>query len=311
MDFRYYEEESDFFSDYSNSDESLPDSSDEIGYFNKEDSLDSTDNSASKRYANSNSMMNDEYISDLDDDYSNKLDSKQKVKKKKKTRQVDPCAPQFIRLPPQIPMNRKMARVISPFTGYNEYPFVPDSLYIETDICSFDLESLGRKFVGVLMDVPWLLPEHTNTTHRMTTDRLYNLRIDKIVDNGLVFVWVEKEVISSCVKLFSKWNFTYVENLVWIKQNIDLTVAKQPYYIFNKSKTSLLIFRKGDKLNLRHQRNPDVVFDIIKRGKYLTEDKPLSVYKIIETILPEGNYKSDKEPGGFLELYVFKNSLIN
>lgn len=225
------------------------------------------------------------------------------MKRKKKPRQLDPYAPQLIRLPPQIPMNRRMARIISPFTGHNEYPFIPDSLHIETDIISFDLTTLGQKFVGVLMDVPWLLPHHSITTHRVTTEDLYKLRIDKIVNNGLIFVWVEKEVISACVKLFSKWGFSYVENLVWIKQNIDLKISEQPYHIFNKSKASLLIFRKGDKLNLRHQRNPDVIFDIIKSGKYLTEDKPLSVYKIIETILPESNYKN-KEKGRFLELYV-------
>jgi hypothetical protein len=40
----------------------------------------------------------------------------------------------------------------------------------------------------------------------------------------------------------------------------------------------------------------------LKGDKYLTENKPSFVYEVIETLLPEGNYKPGKQEGAFLEL---------
>jgi len=59
---------------------------------------------------------------------------------------------------------------------------------------------------------------------------------------------------------------------------------------------------------MRHQRNPDVIFDFVKKDKYLTEDKPYVIYDIIETLLPDGAYRSEEEPGGWLELYVYSDA---
>lgn len=220
----------------------------------------------------------------------------------KSKRILNPLKPIYFNIPPQIPIPRKLARTIAPFTGYTEFPFIPsDSKYYETDIMTYDLKQLNKKFVGVLLDVPWLLESKTETENCVSPEMLYNLRLDEIVDEGLIFVWTEKECISGCVKTLARWGFVYVENLVWVKQNVDYTVANQPYHVFNKSITTLLIFKKGDKVNIRHQRNPDVVFDVVKKGKYLTEDKPMFVYNIIETLLPDGIGKGDNS-GGFLEL---------
>jgi len=55
---------------------------------------------------------------------------------------------------------------------------------------------------------------------------------------------------------------------------------------------------------MRHQRNPDVIFDFVKKDKHLTEDKPAVIYDIIETLLPDGAYRSAEEPGAWLELCV-------
>ena len=34
--------------------------------------------------------------------------------------------------------------------------------------------------------------------------------------DGLVFVWVEKEIISQMIKYFEKQDMTYVENVCWV-----------------------------------------------------------------------------------------------
>lgn len=46
----------------------------------------------------------------------------------------------------------------------------------------------------------------------------------------------------------------------------------------------------SSNIELRHQRNPDVVFDYVREDKLLNEDKPQFVYQIIETLLPTANY---------------------
>src|SRR3989338_6099668 len=65
-----------------------------------------------------------------------------------------------------------------------------------------------------------------------------------------------------------QWNFTYVENFVWVMQNSDNTFHLQEYKYFQKSKLTLFIFRrdteKSRKMDIRHQRNPDVYFDFVK-----------------------------------------------
>jgi len=41
-----------------------------------------------------------------------------------------------------------------------------------------------------------------------------------------------------------KWNFIYVENFAWVKKSVNNKFVAQPYKYFQKSKTTLLIFRK-------------------------------------------------------------------
>ena len=55
---------------------------------------------------------------------------------------------------------------------------------------------------------------------------------------------------------------------------------------------------------MRHQRNPDVVFDFVREDKGLTEDKPEFIYKVIETLLPTAKYEPSTKQIGFLELWA-------
>ena len=44
------------------------------------------------------------------------------------------------------------------------------------------------------------------------------LPIDKIQD-GLIFIWCEKENIADVINFFEEKQIKYVENLVWVKLN--------------------------------------------------------------------------------------------
>lgn len=170
---------------------------------------------------------------------------------------------------------------------------------------SSDLAALTNnfKFQGVLIDAPWKLPGSTDK-RCISPRQLEKIPFKSIVPVGFIFMWVEKEVISDVVRTMMKLEFTYVENLVWVKMEPNNETATQDSTYYRKSKMSLLIFRKGDGLELRHQRNPDVIFDFVRNDKELTEDKPEGVYHTIETLLPTANYDETLGSGRLLELYV-------
>eukprot|EP01122_Echinamoeba_exundans_P000575 TRINITY_DN10500_c0_g1_i1.p1 TRINITY_DN10500_c0_g1~~TRINITY_DN10500_c0_g1_i1.p1 ORF type:complete len:478 (+),score=101.41 TRINITY_DN10500_c0_g1_i1:107-1435(+) len=223
---------------------------------------------------------------------------------KKKVKLKDPLEPDYVRIPP-FPVPLTWAKSVEPFAlAPSEAP--AGSHYVETNIVDFDLLSFGKTFVGVLLDVPWKTPR-LNGPGRVTAAELVGLRLDQVLPAGLAFIWVEKETIADAVKLFTSWGFTYVENLSWVRRYPNHSIVTEDYDYFTKSKAILLIFKRGDGITLRHQRNPDVVFDFVRRDKYLAEDKPENVYDMIETLLPEGNYKEETKEGRFLELWGRKN----
>ncbi len=137
----------------------------------------------------------------------------------------------------------------------------------------------------------------------------------RLMQDGMLFVWVEKEYIRDVCVFFEDQGFYYVENMVWVmldetmrsevlKTNlIDATPAfiRDDYCYLKKTKKTLLMFRRiassdlGSKLELRHQRTGDVVFDwkgILLCFNVSTDPtnpykKPQDyVYMLIETLLP-------------------------
>jgi hypothetical protein len=49
--------------------------------------------------------------------------------------------------------------------------------------------------------------------------------------DGLVFVWVEKEILSSVIKILEKQDLTYVENVCWVM--LDESKRKGTDFCFN------------------------------------------------------------------------------
>lgn len=145
------------------------------------------------------------------------------------------------------------------------------------------LSQLGTAFLGVLLNPPWggaLTPSH-----------LAALQLEKLCPLGFVFVWVEKEVLSDVVDVFVKAQFVYVENLTWVhmapnnrarpaqprRRTRPLTplpqVVEGKTAFTGRSHRTLLIFRRdvrkfeaAKKIELRHQRNPDVDICVVNTG---------------------------------------------
>ncbi|KAI7904431.1 uncharacterized protein BX663DRAFT_535836 [Cokeromyces recurvatus] len=230
---------------------------------------------------------------------------------KKRVSNVDPSLPTYVKIPAR-PISLSWAHSIKPFNTKNTL-IPPGSNYHEVDnIISTNLTQYGTNFSAVYMDPPLLLPGEEPCPGKITIEEFANLNVSDIVQSGFLFIWVEKEWLQKLVSITSKWGFKYVENFCWIKKNINNQIAKSQYTYFNKSKLSLLIFRKEGDIELRHQRNPDCIFDFIrpKLSDEITEKKPPFVYKVIETLLPNAVYNVEKNPNGdkLLELWSKKGS---
>jgi hypothetical protein len=79
-----------------------------------------------------------------------------------------------------------------------------------------------------------------------------------VMKDGLVFIWVEKELIFDLIKCFEKEDFFYVENVCYVmldqiqkreiddSRDIDISDSfiREDYQFLKKSKKTLLIFRR-------------------------------------------------------------------
>src|SRR5262249_32665784 len=146
-------------------------------------------------------------------------------------------------------------------------PPCPPVRVFEGDVLKYPLSSLGQ-FQGILIDPPLRSPKEPYRVGTITPAEFGKLHITtKIIPNGLIFVWVEKEFIvdvrcsaaqrssktptllnhlplaSQVVKQLKVWGFLYVENFVWVKKHVNNRIVTEDSAFFRRSKLSLHIFR--------------------------------------------------------------------
>ncbi|CAO3697952.1 unnamed protein product [Rhizopus stolonifer] len=227
---------------------------------------------------------------------------------KKKVSNMDPSLPTYVKIPPR-PISKSWAHSIK--SSFVTPQDIANQRYYEIpNIISTDLTQYGTDFSAVYMDPPFLLPGEEPTPGKISIEEFSSLNVSDIIKAGFLFIWLEKEWTQKVVCITAKWGFKYVENFCWIKKDVNNQIHKSHYRYFNKSKLSLLIFRKEGDIELRHQRNPDCVFDFIrpKLPDEISEKKPPFMYSVIETLLPNANYHPEKNPGGerLIELWAKK-----
>lgn len=80
----------------------------------------------------------------------------------------------------------------------------------------------------------------------------------------------------------------YVENLIWVMQEPNNTIRCDEYQYIRKSKKSLLIFKHTNpetaKIELRHQRSADVVFDFVKNDKGESIFRSDVMYNVVDEV---------------------------
>ncbi|SAM09248.1 hypothetical protein [Absidia glauca] len=231
------------------------------------------------------------------------------VMMKKRVTNIDPSLPTYIRLPGN-PIPRSWAFTIMKMQPLQQdLPPLPGSRTLQVpSILDADLTTFGNDYAAVYMDPPLLLPGEEPSPGKISFEEFSKIKVNKIIKSGFVFMWIEKEWLREIIRVTKEWGFKYVENFCWIKKNVNNRIALQPGKLFNKSKLSLLIFRIGGDVDLRHQRSPDCVFDFVQpiEPGEVSERKPDFLYQVIETMLPGAVYHPENNPEGnkLLELWA-------
>eukprot|EP00124_Ichthyophonus_hoferi_P000629 Ihof_evm22s24 gene=Ihof_evmTU22s24 len=228
----------------------------------------------------------------------NMLAGGQRAAIKKRERFLDPRKPTYVRIPAD-PLPISWGRIIQPM-AVTVSPRPPCSRYMECNVEETNLKQVvGGKALCLLLDPPLLLPGESPAPGRISLKQLESMALHRLVDTGFIFIWVEKELVPDVFALMNKWEFRYVENICWMQKGVDNRLVLRNSKYIPKAKLTCFIFRKvgtclkpGD-VELRHQRNPDVVTDYIPPrdlqaiAGYRKYHRPDFIYDVIETLLPE------------------------
>ncbi|KAF9351507.1 hypothetical protein BGX34_000521 [Mortierella sp. NVP85] len=231
-----------------------------------------------------------------------------------------PDIPKFI-IPKDVELRSTWVHRIQPFEELNGAP-VEGSIYKEVPrIMDFDWKTLSDGFdepvddiQGIMADPPWafIVEDGRNDGACKLTPNEFGEIMEKALEtmpSGIVSIWTHKAILPEIVSIMHGLGCRYVENLVWYKialNNANLDRAS-PY--FRNSKEIMLMFKKGDGFDIRHQRSADVVMDFEKPtsswiNEDYTEPKPEGAYEMMETLLPDARYTPETGRGRLLELWA-------
>ncbi|KAJ1925463.1 hypothetical protein IWQ60_004544 [Tieghemiomyces parasiticus] len=190
------------------------------------------------------------------------------------------------------------------------------------------LELASLSFDGILVDPPWTeayvedqyrncFPgEHVDgdedtPTPGVTVSEVGTLlaRVLPCLPRGMVFLWTHKAILPAVVEMMAHLDCRYVENLIWFKKRLNHTHHGRPSPYIRTSKETLLLFKKGEGFDIRHQRSADVIIDFARPVRDWiyhdwTEPRPDAVYEMIETLLPNAAYDHELGRGRLLELWA-------
>ena len=233
----------------------------------------------------------------------------QMLMRKKKI--VDPRAPNVLKLPPH-PIPVSWGRVIAPFVPEEEVvaakEALPDCTQLTLPILDTDLTTLGTDFLAVHCNPPWFAPLNPDAGDA-TVEHVARIPFQKLAPYGFVFMWVEKENLSAVCDVMLKKAFVYVENLTWVQQRPNNTIANSAAEHVCRSHRTMLMFRRdvrqfpeAKEVELRHQRNADCTLDVTCTTASGRRKVPEHVYKAMETLLPEAYAPGSR--GRLLELWA-------
>ena len=201
---------------------------------------------------------------------------------------VDLDAPTITKLPPNPIPNTWAHRIHNPLKAIQKQS--PTSVEILTRSIArrgwLEGLTLRNPVQGILMKPPF----HEEKFTIKNWARFMQKILPTVMQDGYLFIWVERDELADVIRAADKYlGFKYVENLCWIRRTVGNRLMREAPkdsgkpVLFHKSKMTLLILRRDPNniCKLRHQRNPDCIFDFVGPGR-MPDGR---VYDVIETLL--------------------------
>ena len=208
----------------------------------------------------------------------------------KKVRDVDESLPQLVKVPSHVPLS--WCRSVVPYRK-RVMALKPDDedccVIHEKSIADMNFDTLKKRevYLGLHINPDWTVDHGTEKGDRL--QRLRKIPLNKLCPTGFIFIWIDKRDVQGVCELMYKQKYVYVENLTWVYMRPDNKMVHDESKYMRNSHLTLYIFRKhneGKDIELRHQRNPDVVLDCIQATGDGYRKVPKETYKAIETLLP-------------------------
>ncbi|KAF9430510.1 hypothetical protein BGZ94_006456 [Podila epigama] len=226
-------------------------------------------------------------------------------------------------IPKDVELRPTWAHRIQPVTEQqDDESMVAGSIHKEVrNMATFDWASLSTDFdepvndiQGIMADPPWnfIVEDGRNDGACRLTTKAFGKIMEKALElmpSGIACVWTHKAILPEVVSIMHGLGCRYVENLVWYKIALNNTNLDRASPYFRTSKEILLMFKKGDGFDIRHQRTADVIMDYEKPTSTwieedYTEPKPAAVYEMMEILLPDARHMPEAGRGRLLEIWA-------
>lgn len=173
-------------------------------------------------------------------------------------------------------------------------------MYLQTDLKSFDLKSLGTNFDVILIEPP--LEEYAKGGSALAVagaaprafwswDEIQALEINEIsAHRSFVFLWCgSSEGLDMGRNCLRKWGFRRCEDICWIRTNINNpghSKILEPKAVFQRTKEHCLMGIKGTVRRSTDgdfiHANVDIDLIISEEKEFGSFDKPIEIFHIIE-----------------------------
>lgn len=173
-------------------------------------------------------------------------------------------------------------------------------MYLQTDLKTFDLKSLGPKFDVILIEPP--LEEYfrggsslsgAGATQRVfwNWDEIQNLEINEVASHrSFVFLWCgSSEGLDMGRNCLRKWGFRRCEDICWIRTNINNpghSKVLDSKAVFQRTKEHCLMGIKGTVRRSTDgdfiHANVDIDLIISEEEEFGNVEKPIEIFHIIE-----------------------------
>lgn len=157
-------------------------------------------------------------------------------------------------------------------------------MYLQADLKTFDLKTLGSKFDVILIEPPL---EEFNKNNFWNWNEILNLEIESVAAHrSFVFLWCgSSEGLDMGRNCLKKWGFRRCEDICWIRTNINSpghSKILEPKAVFQRTKEHCLMGIKG---TVRRSTDGDFIHANIDIDLIISEEndeKPIEIFHIIE-----------------------------